>query len=63
MDSHGILDQTLKWVVTYLPSVYSGLTALGISPLMDIRAGKPKIYTAAGALVSAIKRGNERIWY
>ncbi|MCV5887899.1 phage holin family protein, partial [Escherichia coli] len=38
----------------YLPSVYAGLCALGISALIDIRAGKPKLYTATGALICGI---------
>ncbi|WP_342656830.1 phage holin, lambda family [Pantoea sp. RSPAM1] len=54
MEKHGIIEQTMKWLAVYLPSVYAGLTALGISALMDIRAGKPKIYTATGALVCGI---------
>ncbi|EOC2502825.1 MULTISPECIES: hypothetical protein [Enterobacteriaceae] len=48
--SHGIFEQTMKWIALYLPSVYAGLCALGISALIDIRAGKPKLYTATGAL-------------
>ncbi|CAJ1307577.1 hypothetical protein JRT83AECX_JRT83AEC_04913 [Escherichia coli] len=47
---HGIFEQTMKWIALYLPSVYAGLCALGISALIDIRAGKPKLYTATGAL-------------
>lgn len=25
-DSHGIFEQTMKWIALYLPSVYAGLT-------------------------------------
>ncbi|WNI62367.1 hypothetical protein RIK65_09650 [Enterobacter asburiae] len=50
MDKHGIFVQTMKWLAVYLPSEYAELTALGISALMDVRAGKPKIYTATGTL-------------
>lgn len=53
-DSHGIFEQTMKWIALYLPSVYAGLCALGISALIDIRAGKPKLYTATGALICGI---------
>ena len=53
-DSHGIFEQTMKWISLYLPSVYAGLCALGISALIDIRAGKPKLYTATGALICGI---------
>lgn len=53
-DSHGIFEQTMKWLALYLPSVYAGLCALGISALIDIRAGKPKLYTATGALICGI---------
>lgn len=53
-NSHGILEQTMKWIALYLPSVYAGLCALGISALIDIRAGKPKLYTATGALICGI---------
>ncbi|EIQ8250236.1 phage holin, lambda family [Citrobacter freundii] len=52
--SHGIFEQTMKWIALYLPSVYAGLCALGISALIDIRAGKPKLYTATGALICGI---------
>lgn len=52
--SHGIFEQTIKWIALYLPSVYAGLCALGISALIDIRAGKPKLYTATGALICGI---------
>ncbi|QIU88261.1 phage holin, lambda family [Yokenella regensburgei] len=54
MNNNGIFEQTMKWLALYLPSVYAGLTALGISALMDIRAGKPKLYTATGALICGI---------
>ena len=50
----GIVEQTMKWIALYLPSVYAGLCALGISALIDIRAGKPKLYTATGALICGI---------
>ncbi|SAI93429.1 phage holin family protein [Enterobacter hormaechei] len=53
-DSHGIFEQTMKWIALYLPSVYAGLCALGISALIDIRAGKPKLYTATGALICGV---------
>ena len=53
-NTHGILEQTMKWIALYLPSVYAGLCALGISALIDIRAGKPKLYTATGALICGI---------
>lgn len=53
-DSHGIFEQIMKWIALYLPSVYAGLCALGISALIDIRAGKPKLYTATGALICGI---------
>lgn len=53
-DSHGVFEQTMKWIALYLPSVYAGLCALGISALIDIRAGKPKLYTATGALICGI---------
>lgn len=53
-DSHGIFEQTMKWIALYMPSVYAGLCALGISALIDIRAGKPKLYTATGALICGI---------
>lgn len=53
-DSHGIFEQTMKLIALYLPSVYAGLCALGISALIDIRAGKPKLYTATGALICGI---------
>ena len=53
-DSHGIFEQAMKWIALYLPSVYAGLCALGISALIDIRAGKPKLYTATGALICGI---------
>ncbi|MEH5217034.1 phage holin, lambda family [Enterobacter hormaechei] len=52
--SHGIFEQTMKWIALYLPSIYAGLCALGISALIDIRAGKPKLYTATGALICGI---------
>lgn len=52
--SHGIFEQTMKWIALYLPSVYAGICALGISALIDIRAGKPKLYTATGALICGI---------
>jgi lambda family phage holin len=51
---HGIFEQTMKWLAVYLPSVYAGLTALGISALIDIRAGKPRLYTATGALICGL---------
>ncbi|HBT2489128.1 TPA: holin [Klebsiella aerogenes] len=51
---NGIFEQTMKWLAIYLPSVYAGLCALGISALIDIRAGKPKLYTATGALICGI---------
>ncbi|MFB9087102.1 phage holin family protein [Erwinia tracheiphila] len=51
----------MKWLAVYLPSVYAGLTALNISALalnisalIDIRDGKPKIYTATGSLACGI---------
>lgn len=50
----GILEQTMKWIALYLPSFYAGLCALGISALIDIRAGKPKLYTFTGALICGI---------
>ncbi|HBZ9066322.1 TPA: phage holin family protein [Citrobacter freundii] len=50
----GFFEQTMKWIALYLPSVYAGLCALGISALIDIRAGKPKLYTATGALICGI---------
>lgn len=53
-EPHGIIEQTMKWIALYLPSVYAGLCALGISALIDIRAGKPKLYTATGALICGI---------
>ena len=53
-NTHGIFEQTMKWIALYLPSVYAGLCALGISALIDIRAGKPKLYTATGALICGI---------
>jgi lambda family phage holin len=53
-EPHGIFEQTMKWLALYLPSVYAGLCALGISALIDIRAGKPKLYTATGALICGI---------
>lgn len=54
MEKHGIIEQTMKWLAVYLPSVYAGLTALSISALMDIRDGKPKMYTATGSLACGI---------
>ncbi|EOS92916.1 phage holin family protein [Erwinia tracheiphila] len=75
MEKHGIIEQTMKWLAVYLPSVYAGLTALNISALalnisalalnisalalnisalIDIRDGKPKIYTATGSLACGI---------
>lgn len=54
MEKHGIIEQAIKWLTVYLPSIYAGLTALGISALMDIRVGKSKIHTATGALVCGI---------
>ncbi|WP_447870264.1 phage holin family protein [Serratia fonticola] len=50
----GILEQTMKWIAIYLPSIYAGLVALGISALVDIRAGKPKLYTITGAFICGL---------
>jgi len=43
-----------KWANAYLPSIFSGGTALIISALMDIRAKKPFLYTFTGALICGV---------
>lgn len=55
-DNHlpDIANQTLKWIATYLPSVYAAGAALTISALNDIRAGKPRLYTITGALICGL---------
>ncbi|MFH8134194.1 phage holin family protein [Pantoea osteomyelitidis] len=47
-------EQLENWLSIYAPSIYAGLTALGISALCDIRSGKPWLYTATGALICGI---------
>lgn len=49
-----IANQTLKWIATYMPSVYGAGVALVISALNDIRAGKPRLYTVTGALICGL---------
>ncbi|MBP2171005.1 lambda family phage holin [Erwinia toletana] len=49
-----LLEQIIKWIAINLPSIYAGLCALGISALIDVRAGKSKLYTATGALICGI---------
>ncbi|MEH3828162.1 phage holin family protein [Enterobacter roggenkampii] len=44
----------MKLIEMYAPIIYAGITALGISALSDIRAGKSAIYTATGALICGI---------
>lgn len=44
----------MRWITEYLPSLYAGISALGVSALMDIRAGKPKLYMVTGSLICGI---------
>lgn len=50
----GISAQIVKWITEYLPSVFSGTTAVVISMLIDIRGRKPKLYTATGGAICGV---------
>ncbi|EOT5250023.1 phage holin, lambda family [Enterobacter roggenkampii] len=50
----GLLEQTMKWIATYLPTLYAAGAALSISALMSIYDGQSIVKTATGSLVCGI---------
>ncbi|MCU5774720.1 phage holin, lambda family [Erwiniaceae bacterium BAC15a-03b] len=53
-EDSGLLEHTLKWMSANFPSLYAGLSALCISALIDVRAGKSRLFTATGAMICGI---------
>lgn len=50
----GFLEQTMKWIATYLPTLYAAGAALSISALMSLYDGESLLKTATGSLVCGI---------
>ena len=50
----GMLEQTMKWIATYLPTLYAAGAALSISALMSLYDGQSMLKTATGSLVCGI---------
>lgn len=50
----GMLEQTMKWIATYLPTLYAAGAALSISALMSLYDGQSLLKTATGSLVCGI---------
>ena len=50
----GLFEQTMKWIATYLPTLYAAGAALSISALMSIYDGQSIVKTATGSLVCGI---------
>lgn len=44
----------MKWIAENAPAIWSGLAAIGVSSLMNIKDGKPKKYTVTSSLVCGI---------
>lgn len=51
----GMLEQTMKWIATYLPTLYAAGAALSISALMSLYDGQSMLKTATGSLVCGIR--------
>jgi lambda family phage holin len=51
---HGLLEQTAKWINTYLPAFYAAGAAFSISVLMSLYDGKSLLQTATGSLACGI---------
>lgn len=49
-----IMEQAVKWIANYLPTLYAALTAVGISALMSLYDGQPMLKTITGSLVCGI---------
>ena len=47
----GMLEQTMKWIATYLPTLYAAGAALSISALMSLYDGQSMLKTATASLV------------
>lgn len=50
----GLLEQTMKWIATYLPALFAAGAALSISALMSLYDGQSLLKTATGSLVCGI---------
>lgn len=50
----GLLEQTMKWIATYLPTLYAAGAAFSISALMSLYDGKSLLQTATGSLACGI---------
>lgn len=50
----GLLKQTMKWIATYLPTLFAAGAALSISALMSLYDGQSLLKTATGSLVCGI---------
>jgi hypothetical protein len=50
----GLLEQTMKWIATYLPTLFAAGAALSISALMSLYDGQSLLKTATGSLVCGI---------
>lgn len=53
-ESTGIMQIIMKWVATYLPTLFAAGAALSISALMSLYDGQSLLKTATGSLVCGI---------